>query len=242
MPRGSDHNSLSLAGRHSVQPTVSQRSRWIDISVPLRNAMVHWPTDPPVRIERTLDMERGDASNLSTISMGSHTGTHMDAPLHFVRKGKGIDKMPLDVAAGRARVIEIGDGESIKPEELEQHRIRRGERILFKTRNSLRGWKSETFIEDFVFLSREAARFLADRGPRVIGVDYLSVGGFKVDSIETHRILLEAGIWIIEGLDLSGVKPGRYDLICLPLKLDTGDGAPARAILRPIRVGGARGK
>lgn len=202
--------------------------------MPLRNAMVHWPGDPPVRIERISDMDFGDTSNLSTISMGSHTGTHVDAPLHFIRKGKGIDKMPLETAVGRARVIEIHDTESIKPEELARHRIRQGERVLFKTQNSLGGWNTQSFIEDFVFISKEAASFLVDHGVRVVGVDYLSVGGFKKDGVETHKTLLKAGIWIIEGLDLSGVKQGKYDLICLPLKLDRGDGAPARAILKPV--------
>ena len=161
----------------------------------------------------------------------------MDAPLHFIRQGIGIDKMPLDTTVGRARVIEIQDTESIKPEELYQYRIRSGERILFKTRNSLRVWQTDTFIEDFVFISKEAARFLVEHKVRVIGVDYLSVGGFKRDGIETHRTLLEGGVWIIEGLDLSRVKPGKYDLICLPLKLDQGNGAPARAILRAVRGG-----
>ncbi len=161
----------------------------------------------------------------------------MDAPLHFIRQGIGIDKMPLDTTMGRARVIEIQDTESIKPEELVRNRIRRGERILFKTRNSLRVWQTDTFSEDFVFISKEAAHFLAERKVRVIGVDYLSVGGFKRDGSETHRTLLEGGVWIIEGLDLSRVKPGKYDLICLPLKLEQGDGAPARAILRAVRRG-----
>lgn len=161
----------------------------------------------------------------------------MDAPLHFIRQGIGIDKMPLDTAIGRARVIEINDSESIKPEELVRNRIRRGERVLFKTRNSLRVWQTDTFIEDFVFISKEAARFLAEHKVRVIGVDYLSAGGFKRDGIETHRTLLEGGVWIIEGLDLSRVKPGKYNLICLPLRLDQGDGAPARAILRAVQGG-----
>lgn len=214
--------------------------QWIDISVLLRNAMVHWPTDPSVRIERVKDMEQGAGNTLSMISMGSHTGTHMDAPLHFIRQGIGIDKMPLDTTVGRARVIEIQDTESIKPEELIHHRIRRGERILFKTRNSSRGWQTHTFIEDFVYISKEAAHFLAERKVRVVGVDYLSVGGFKRDGMETHRALLEGGVWIIEGLDLSSVKPGKYDLICLPLKIEQGDGAPARAILRPVQVGKVR--
>jgi arylformamidase len=195
--------------------------------------MVHWPGDQPVQIERMHDMERGDSSNLSSITMGSHTGTHMDAPFHFVRDGAGIDAMPLDTTIGRARVIEITDNESIKPQELAAHRIRRGERILFRTRNSECGWVDKDFIEDFVFISKEAARFLADRRVRLVGVDYLSVGGYKRDGHETHRALLEAGIWIIEGLDLSQVRQGRYDLICLPLRLAGGDGAPARAVLRP---------
>ena len=214
--------------------------QWIDISVLLRNAMVHWPTNPSVRIERVKDMEQGASNTLSMISMGLHTGTHMDAPLHFIRQGIGIDKMPLDTTVGRARVIEIQDTESIKPEELIHHRIRRGERILFKTRNSSRGWQTHTFIEDFVYISKEAAHFLAERKVRVVGVDYLSVGGFKRDGMETHRALLEGGVWIIEGLDLSSVKPGKYDLICLPLKIEQGDGAPARAILRPVQVGKVR--
>ena len=214
--------------------------QWIDISVLLRNAMVHWPTDPSVRIERVKDMEQGAGNTLSMISMGLHTGTHMDAPLHFIRQGIGIDKMPLDTTVGRARVIEIQDTESIKPGELIHHRIRRGERILFKTRNSSRGWQTHTFIEDFVYISKEAAHFLAERKVRVVGVDYLSVGGFKRDGVETHQALLEGGVWIIEGLDLSSVKPGKYDLICLPLKIEQGDGAPARAILRPVQAGKVR--
>ncbi len=213
-----------------ITPTGSQ---WIDISVPLRNAMVHWPGDPPVKINRTLDIEQGDSHTLSEISMGSHTGTHMDAPLHFIKHGTGIDKMPLDATIGRARVIEIKDVESVKPEELARHHIQRGERILFKTKNSSRVWQTDKFVEDFVFVSKEAAQFLADSGIRVVGTDYLSVGGFKRNGAEIHQILLESGVWIIEGLDLSLVGPGEYDLICLPLKLYQGDGAPARAILRP---------
>lgn len=210
-------------------------SPWIDISVPLHHAMVHWPGDPSVEITRTHDIERGDTANLSIISMGSHTGTHMDAPLHFIRQGTGIDRMPLETTVGRARVIEIHDSESIKPEELSRHRIRRGERLLFKTRNSSRVWQTNTFITDFVYISKEAAGFLAERQVRLVGIDYLSVGGYKRDGREIHQTLLESGIWIIEGLDLSHVREGKYDLICLPLKLDNGDGAPARAILRPAR-------
>jgi arylformamidase len=209
-------------------------SQWIDISVPLCNAMVTWPTQPPVRIERCDDMGRGDICNQSTVSMSIHTGTHMDAPLHFVREGISINRIPLDIAVGPARVIEIQDTESIKPQELVPHHIRHGERILLKTQNSRRSRQTNTFIEDFVFISEEAARFLVECGVSVVGVDYISVAGFKSDPVKTHQILLEAGIWLIEWLDLSDAEPGNYELICLPLRIDQGDGAPARAILRPI--------
>ena len=212
------------------------KSGWIDVSVRLRSGMIHWPDNPPVRIERMLDIERGDVANVSTISMGSHTGTHMDAPLHFIRDGKGLDEMPFDATMGRARVIEISDQISIMADDLRHHDIRKGERILFKTRNSVRRRAADdAFDEDFVFVSQEAARFLARRGVLTVGVDYLSVGGFREDGEETHRALLGAGIWVIEGLDLSGVAPGEYELICLPIKVRRSDGAPARAILKRIR-------
>ena len=205
---------------------------WIDVSVPLHSGMVHWPDNPPVRIEYMLHMSRGDICNVSTLSMGSHTATHMDAPFHFLPQGKWLHEMPLDAAIGRARVIEIRDPESIKPGELRSHNIRLGERLLFKTKNSTRCWKTDTFVEDFVYLSQEAARYLASVGVLTVGIDYLSVGGYTKDGVETHRALLEADIWIIEGLDLSQVEPGMYELICLPLRIDGSDGAPARAILR----------
>ena len=209
---------------------------WIDVSVPLRSGMVHWPDNPPVSIERMLDIERGDVANVSKLSMGAHTGTHMDAPLHFFRTGKGLDAMPLTATIGRTRVIEIRDPESIKPEELRPYQIQRGERVLFKTRNSTRCWHTDDFVEDFVYISQEAARYLAAQQVQTIGVDYLSVGGFFTDGVETHHALLEAGIWIIEGLNLSKVEPGIYELICLPLKIKESDGAPARAILRFVEV------
>lgn len=208
-------------------------SDWIDISVLFRDGMVHWPGHIPVQIEHSHTIRRGYSHSLSSIHMTAHSGTHMDAPLHAFKNGKSIHEMPLDTTVGRARVIEIHDTESIKVEELRQHKIRRGERILFKTQSSQRCWKTDTFVEDFVFISDEAAHFLADSGIRLVGIDYFSVGAFKTGD-ETHRILLGADIWLIEGLDLSRVSPGNYDLICLPIKLDQGDGAPARAILRHI--------
>ena len=162
MTRKNDKTILALSGQYGSHANISVSLHWIDISVTLRNEMVHWPDDPPVHIKHVKDMERGDNANLSLISMGAHSGTHMDAPLHFIREGIGIDKMPLDTAVGHSRVIEIHDTESIKPEELVRHRIRRGERILFKTRNSSRVWQRDTFVEDFIFISTEAAQFLVD--------------------------------------------------------------------------------
>ena len=208
--------------------------KFIDISVTLKTGMVHWPSDPAVKIRRVKDMDKGAKNTVSEISMGAHTGTHMDAPLHFIQDGKSLDQMPLDATIGSARVILIKNRTAITPEELKNHRIRKGERILFKTRNSTRCWKDDTFVEDFVYISPEAAQYLADRKVRTVGVDYLSVGGFYGGGRETHLALLEAGIWLIEGLNLSKAKQGRYHLICLPLKIQTSEGAPARAVLVPL--------
>lgn len=207
---------------------------WRDISVSVRDGMVHWPDNPPVKIRRILDMKKGDRCTLSTLSFGSHTATHMDAPAHFLKGGAGIDRMPFEVAIGPARVIEILDKHSVKPDELKRHKIKKGERILFKTLNSSRCWRSDRFIKDFVHIPGDSAHLLAKIGPRLVGIDYLSVGGFHKDGRETHRALLSKGVWILEGVNLSGVNPGRYKMICLPLRLPGADGAPARAILRPL--------
>ena len=215
-------------------------SDWIDVSVPISSGMVHWPNNPPVVIERTLDIERGDSANVSKISMGTHTGTHMDAPVHFLDRGEGIDGLPLSVAIGRARVIQIEDTKSVNPDELVRHKIGRGERILFKTRNSTGCWQTGPFMEDFVYISSLAAQYLADLSVRMVGIDYLSVGGFRAGGAATHRYLLEAGIWIVEGLDLSRVGQGLYELICLPLKIVGGDGAPARVLLKPAHSASSR--
>ena len=210
-----------------------ERGGWIDVSVTLRDGMVHWPDNPPVSITRQLDISKGDKANVSRLSIGSHTGTHMDAPLHFVPDGKGLDEMELEATMGPARVIEIDDPVAVTADALEDHVIGAGDRILFKTRNSDRRWVDQPFDEDFVYVSAGAAAHLAARGVRLVGIDYLSVGGFKSDGVETHTALLEAGIWVIEGLDLSRVSAGEYELVCLPLKILRSDGAPARAILRP---------
>ncbi len=207
---------------------------WIDISVTLRNGLVSWPGDPEPRIERVHNMDNGDPANLTHLNMSAHTGTHMDAPLHFIKNGQGIDQLPLNAVIGEARVIEIEDTVSIRPSELHRHSIARGERILFKTANSKHDWTNAPFLENFVYISTEAGRYLVDCGVQTVGIDYLSVAGYKRNETELHRILLDAGIWVIEGLYLSKVRAGHYELICLPLKIAHGDGAPARAFIRPL--------
>jgi len=151
---------------------------WLDITVPLTNGMAYWPTDPKVQIKRIHDMKDGDQDNLTHLSMCAHSGTHMDAPCHFRKSGKAIDKMPLSAAIGKARVIEITDKELITVEEIRPHRIRKGERILFKTSNSKTRWDNKPFMKKFVHLSIEAAKFLSERKVQTIGIDYLSIGGY----------------------------------------------------------------
>jgi arylformamidase len=209
-------------------------NNWIDISVPLRTGMAHWPGDIDVSAGRVTSMSEGSAYNLTQLHMSAHTGTHMDAPLHFVDGARSIDTMPLEATMGPARVIEIEDTVAIRRTELERHDIQEDERVLFKSVNSARCWGSDRFFEDFVYIAEDAALFLAERRVKTVGVDYLSVGGFSRDMVETHVALLGAGIWIIEGLDLSGAAAGRYELACLPLKIVGADGAPARAVIRAI--------
>lgn len=207
---------------------------WIDVSVTVRDGMPHWPDNPPIVMQRAMELIRGHACNLSHVAMGVHTGTHIDAPVHFIHQAAGVDEMPLAATMGPARVIEITDPREITADELRGHSLQAGERVLFRTSNSPRCWQADRFVEDFVYISEQAAEHLADIKVRTVGVDYLSVGGYHADGAKIHRILLSAGIWIVEGLDLSAVRAGRYEMICLPVKLHGSDGAPARALLRPL--------
>jgi arylformamidase len=207
---------------------------WIDVSVTIRDGMAHWPDNPPVVIEKVMDMAHGAAANVSRISIGVHTATHMDAPCHFKPGAAAIDQLPFEAGVGPARVIAIRDPQHITVAELEPHGIGAGERLLFKTANSARAWRAAGFVQDAVYLTVEAARWIAAKKARTVGIDYLSVGGFAANNgVEVHEPLLAAGIAIIEGLDLAEVPPGPCDLICLPIKIAGGDGAPARAFVRP---------
>lgn len=212
----------------------NDRSAWNDVSAPLKTGMVHWPGDPEVRLDRIMTIEEGDEANVTVVSMCAHTGTHMDAPLHYLDGGLAIDAMPPAATIGPARVVGIADAESVKVGELERAGLQEGDRVLFKTRNSTRSDRWERFLDDAIYIDLAAARFLADVGVRTVGIDYLSVGSPSADSTAIHRALLGAGIWVIEGLDLEGVEPGSYEMICLPLRIVGGDGAPARCLLRAI--------
>ncbi|MGE0548888.1 MAG: cyclase family protein [Kofleriaceae bacterium] len=208
---------------------------WIDVSVAIRHGMVHWPGNPPVRLERIKDIADGASSNVSQLSLGVHSGTHVDAPVHFKPGASGVDQIPLDAFVGPARVIAIEHPVHVTVDELRAAKVSAGERILLKTRNSPAAWlRSPEFVSDAVHLSTEAAAWLAGLPVLTVGIDYLSVGGHAAkNGAAVHHALLDAGVWIIEGLDLSAVTAGPCDLVCLPLKLVGCDGAPARAIVRP---------
>lgn len=183
---------------------------WVDISVPLAAGITQWPGDPLFAASSITE----DGATVTSLSMCAHTGTHIDAPLHYFRDGVPVDALELDVLIGPAVITTLDE-------------MRIGERMLLRTRNSLRQWWREPFREDYDCLSVEQARVLVQAGVRLVGIDYLSI-----DGADTHRVLLEAGVAILEGLDLSKTEPGNYDLVCLPLKLQGADGAPARAVVR----------
>jgi arylformamidase len=193
-----------------------------DVSVPIQPGMITYPGDPQVHMERVVSIEHGDVANLTRLDFGVHTGTHVDAPLHFIDQGAGADALPLEVFLGPCEVVDAtGAGGEIGAETVPEG----VERVLFKTRNS-ELWACASFDESFVRIGLAAAERLVEQGVRLVGVDYLSVG-----EPETHRTLLGAGIAAIEGLDLSGIVPGSYRLACLPLRIVDSDGSPARAVL-----------
>lgn len=209
-------------------------TNWIDVTTPVRPGMVVWPGDPAVEYGRFADMSRGDVANGSWVRMGLHSGTHVDAPLHFIADGATVERAPLEAMVGPTRVIEIADTDSIRAEELAAHDWSGVRRVVFKTRNSHRPEGQKEFLKDFVHIAVDAARFLVQRGVRCVGVDYLSVGGYERDGVETHRILLGADVWLIENLDLREISAGPYEMLCLPMKIEGAEAAPARVLMRRL--------
>lgn len=226
--------SQQAAPRTDAQET-SISNGWIDATATLDPATTPvYAGDAPMKFDFLKDMRKGDGFTLSAYSMGAHSGTHVDAPMHFVRDGAPIDRLPLEPFIGPARVIDIPDSvQSINAAELNRHDWKGAPRVLFRTRSSLRGWMaSSIFHKDFAYVAPDAAQLLADAGVRLVGVDYISAEQFGAPAPMTHRILLGKEIPIVEGLALAGVPAGDYDLIVLPIKVGGHEGAPARAILR----------
>ncbi len=209
-----------------------------DISVAISERTPVYPGDPGVEVVAHASLERGDAANVTLLRLGAHTGTHVDAPAHFIRRARPVSELPLDALVGRARVVEVpADVLAIDEAHVEALVPAGAERVLFKTRNSA-FWEDPRgrFREDFAYIEPAAARALVAAGVRLVGFDYLSVEKFGSEGFETHLALLSAGVVIVEGLDLRAVAPGLYELCCLPLKIaaGSGDGAPARAVLRTL--------
>jgi arylformamidase len=203
-----------------------------DVTVAISNDLPVYPGDPAINIIRTQSLEKGDVARVSHLSFSTHIGTHIDPPSHFMMDGITLDRVPLEVLIGPARVIDAGDVASIDATTLERADLDGVTRVLFKTRNSRLWRESDRFREDFVYLENEAAELLVNRGIQLVGIDYLSIERFNFDQPTTHWTLLGNNVVIVEGLDLSEVPPGDYELICLPLKIKDGDGGPARVVLR----------
>jgi len=204
-----------------------------DISLTISPDLPTWPGDPGLELEKFESMDKGAHNNVSRISSSVHLGTHVDAPYHFLNDGSTVEQLPLDVLTGPCYVVQLPDGiEAITAEVLDRTEITsQMKRVLFGTRNSHLWAKGESkFQTDFVAIMEDGAEWLVERGVQLVGVDYLSVAPYG-DSVPTHRLLLKAGVVVVEGLNLSNVLRGFYDLYCLPLKLAKCDGAPARAIL-----------
>jgi arylformamidase len=203
----------------------------IDVSVPLDENLPTYPGNTPYSLQAVKRITRGDSSNVSTVHMSAHSGTHVDAPRHFFDKAPGVEGLALEILIGRARVIEITSRKGIGADELADIDLSEDIRVLFKTSNS-RLWGSGSFQKDYVGVTEAGARHLVEHGIKLVGVDYLSVEPFKKPGAPTHHLLLGAGIIVIEGLNLRDVEPGIYEMFCLPLVLVGADGAPARVVLR----------
>lgn len=207
--------------------------RIIDVSLGIGPDMLTWPGDPGAEVVPAARLARGDPANVSELRLGSHTGTHVDPPAHFIEGGGTIEALPLDVLVGPAVVADLRRAEAVGPAELDALELPAGtERLLCRTRNSELWSRGRVeFPEDYVAITPEGARWLVERGLRLVGVDFLSVERDGPPDFPVHRTLLARGVVIVEGLDLSTVDPGSYTLVCAPLKVLGGDGAPARALL-----------
>jgi arylformamidase len=203
----------------------------IDVTVPLDSALPTYPHNTPFSLEPIARLARGDSANVSTLHLGAHTGTHVDAPRHFFDEGAGTESLALEILIGRTRVIEITSRAGITADDLSGIDLSQDIRLLIRTHNS-RLWSSPDFHTDYIGVTESAAKHLVSHGIKLLGVDYLSVEVFRTPGAPAHRALLGAGIIVIEGLNLIDVDPGIYEMYCLPLRIVGSDGAPARVVLR----------
>ena len=203
----------------------------IDVSVPLDTSLAFYPNNLPFSLEAVKRLNRGDSSNVSSLHMSAHTGTHVDSPRHFFDEGSGTEALPLEMLIGRARVIELRTRTGITAADLASIDLSEDVRLLIKTQNS-RLWSDPEFHKDYIGITESGAKHMVGHGIKVVGVDYLSVEVFKTPGAPAHRTLLGAGTIVIEGLNLRDVDPGIYEMLCLPLKVVGSDGAPARVVLR----------
>lgn len=204
-----------------------------DVTLPISNDLPVWPGDPSVSIMATKSILKGDQCNITKIQMGAHTGTHLDAPLHFFKDGGTIDTIPIETFIGPCLVVELDSEVLIEREDFRKYNLNGHSRILIKTENSeLWANKINSFSTNYVALGIGAAEYLLERNVSLIGIDYLSIEKFQSDGSPVHKLLLKNNVTILEGLNLSGVKEGVYELICMPLKLHGCEGAPARVLLR----------
>ncbi|HHT9106001.1 MAG TPA: cyclase family protein [Candidatus Wujingus californicus] len=204
-----------------------------DITLTISESTITWPRDPKVSIQKTRLISKGNSCNVSELKFGSHCGTHIDAPYHFEENGIKIDQIPLDYLIGDVTVFNIKNKEKIDLEDIKSLKLNYINRVIFKTINSTY-WKLPEFKSDFVYLTKEAARYLVDSSIKLVGIDYLSIEKYGNKGADTHHTLLKNGIVVIEGLDLGEIEAGNYELIALPLKIKDCDGSPARVILKSI--------
>ncbi|HSJ55141.1 MAG TPA: cyclase family protein [Anaerolineae bacterium] len=206
-----------------------------DLTVPITVGMPVWPGDPPVEIERLADVAEGAPSTVSRLHIGTHIGTHVDAPRHFIETGGTVDRLPLELLVGPAWILDLSglEGKTIQVSDLLGFDLPGElERLLLKTANSsLWANPRHTFEQDYVHLGAEAAGWLVERGVRLLGIDYLSVEAFDSERHQVHHTLLGAAVVVVEGLDLGHVPAGPCELMCLPLKVKGADGAPARVLV-----------
>ena len=206
-------------------------SRIYDISVPIRSGGLVYPGNPEIDISLQQTVAKGASANVSNIRFGSHTGTHADAARHFFDDGQPVDMIPLDRLIGPALLIGFSDSvRSVGAADLREHDLKNHKRVLLRTRNSA-FLSQKDFVTDYTYLAPDGAQYLVDKGVELVGIDYLSIEQFHSGHHRTHRTLLERSVVIVEGLDLSVPAPGEYEFICLPLRIEGCDGAPARAVL-----------